>query len=77
MELIDVSKWFSGLKKINPEFLVAICLCNLKDAEKKPKDYYFSIGLISGAYFLSNYYDNEKTAQYEMEQFCKKLQGDK
>ena len=68
--LIDVSKWFGQPMKFNPDFIVAVF-----QAHDKPRT--FCIATLTDSAedaWRSKEFEDAKICEYEMEQFCKKIE---
>ena len=78
MALIDVSKWFDVTKKIDvvemPVWRISVEL-NFSNVGKYSFRVFLSNGMIEKD-VESKAYDKKLDCEYEMEMFCKKIQGE-
>ena len=70
MELVDVSKWFGRPLKINPDFVSIVEIVPMRSNK------YFTVEFLSRQDIRSVEYEDDKLCEYEMEMFCKRLQGE-
>jgi len=68
--MIDVSKWFNELKKVNPEYVESISIIS---TSTEPVEYYF-IASMFNQHCKSKHYTDKKICEYEMEQFLRKIE---
>ena len=69
VDLVDVSKCFDFPAKVNPDYVQNVGLYY------SGTKYQFTFADFRLTYH-SKYYEDKKTAEYEMEQFCKKIQSE-